>query len=54
MLSLPSSEKLDYLGDDNVDWEDVHATPETNKHSHSAEEEMHVGPKAFHPSFDDD
>ena len=27
---------------DDVDWDDVHSTPDTCKHSHLAEEEMQV------------
>ena len=38
--SLSLSEKLDYSGDDDVDWDDVHPAPNTSKHSHLTEEEM--------------
>ena len=36
------SEKLDYLGDDDVDWDIVHPSPDTSKYSHLAEEKMQV------------
>jgi len=35
-----SSEKLDYLGDDDVDWDNVHPSLDTSKYSHLTEEEM--------------
>ena len=38
--SLSSREKLNYSGDDTVDWEDVHPASDTSKHSHLVEEEM--------------
>ena len=37
-----SSEKLDYLGDDNVDWDNMYPAPDTIKYSDLAEEEMQV------------
>jgi len=40
--SSSSSEKLDYSGDDDVDWDTVHPSPDTSKYSHLAEEEMQV------------
>jgi len=40
--SSSSSEKLDYPGDDNVDRDNVHPSPDTSKYSHLAEEEMQV------------
>ena len=40
--SFSSSEKLDYSGDDDVDWNDVHSAADTSKYSHLAEEEMQV------------
>jgi len=47
--SLSSSEKLDYSGDDDVDWEDVHPTPDTRKHSYLAKEEMHISIPRIEP-----
>jgi len=40
--SSSSSEKLDYSGDDDDDWNNVHLAPDTSKYSHLAEEEMQV------------
>ena len=40
--SSPSSEKLDYSGDDDVDWDNVYSAPDTNKYSHLTEEEISV------------
>ena len=40
--SSSSSEKLDYSGDDDVDWDHVHSSPNTSKYSHLAEKEMQV------------
>ena len=37
--SPSSSEKLDYSGDD-IDWDNVHPTPDTNKFSHLTKEEI--------------
>ena len=34
--SSSSSEKLDYSGDDDTDWDDVHSAPDASKHSHLA------------------
>jgi len=42
MSFLSSSKKLDYTGDDNVDWDNVHPALDTNKYSHLAEEKMLV------------
>ena len=36
------TEKLDYLGDDNVDWDNVYFAPYTSKYSHLAEKEISV------------
>ena len=44
MSSSFSSEKLDYFGDDDADWDDVHSVSDTNKYSHLAEEEVQVAP----------
>ena len=51
VLSLSLSEKLDYSGDDDVDWEDVHPAPDTSKHSHLAEEEMQISIPRIEPQF---
>jgi len=40
--SSSSSEKLDYSGDDDVDWDNVHSAPDSSKYSHLAEEETSV------------
>jgi len=40
--SLSSSKKLDYSGDNDVDWNNVHHALDTSKYSHLAEEEMQV------------
>ena len=42
VLSSSSSEKLDFSGDDNVDWDDVHSAPDTSKYSYLAEEKMQI------------
>ena len=42
MSSSSSSEKLDYSGDDDVDWDNMHPAPDTIKFSHLTEEEMQV------------
>ena len=40
VYSSSLSEKLDYPGDDNIDWDNVHPAPDTSKYSHLAGEEM--------------
>ena len=42
MSSSSSSEKLEYLGDDDVDWDNVHSASDTSKYSRLAKEEMQV------------
>ena len=49
MSSSSSSEKLDYSGDGDVDLEDVHPAPDTNKHSHLAEEELQITTPRIEP-----
>ena len=40
MSSSSSSEKLDYLGDDDDDCDNVHLAPDTRKYTHLAKEEI--------------
>ena len=47
--SLSSSEKLDYSGDDDADWNDVHSAPDINKYSHLAQEEVQVAAPGIKP-----
>ena len=53
VLSLSSGEKLDYSGDDDVDWEDVHHALDTSKHSHLAEEEMQMATLKIEPQSEE-
>ena len=49
-MSFPSSsEKLDYSGDDDVDLDDVHPAPDTNKHSHLVEEKIQIAAPIIEP-----
>ena len=45
-----SSEKLDYSGDEDIDWDDVHSASDTSKHSHLAKEEMQVATSGTEPA----
>ena len=47
--SSSSSKKLDYLGDDDIDWDDVHPAPNTSKYSHLTEEEMQIAAPRIEP-----
>ena len=49
--SSSSSEKLEYSGDDDVDWDNVHHAPNANKYSHLAEEEIQVAIPETEPPF---
>jgi len=51
--SSSSSDKLDYLGDDDVDWDGMHSGPDTTKHSHLAEGEIHVAALRTEPPFEE-
>ena len=42
LSSSSSSEKLDYSGDDDADWNDVHFALDTSKYYHLGEEEVQV------------
>ena len=45
-----SSEKLNYSGDDNIDWDDVHSASDTSKYSHLTEEEMQIAAPGTEPA----
>ena len=49
MSSSSSSEKLDYSGDNDADWDDVHSAPDTSKYSHLAKEEVQVAAPRIEP-----
>jgi len=40
--SSSSSERLDYSGDDDADWDNVYTSPDTSKYSHLTKEEISV------------
>ena len=42
LSSSSSSERLDYSGDDDVDWDNVYSTLDTNKDTHLAEKEIGI------------
>ena len=42
MSSSSLSERLDYSGDDGINWDNVYSTLDTSKYSHLAEEEISV------------
>jgi len=41
-VSPSLSERLDYLGDDDVDWDNVYSALDTSKYSHFVKEEINV------------
>ena len=41
-MSSSSSERLDYSGNDDVDWDNMYSAPDTSKCSHLAKEEITV------------
>jgi len=51
--SLSSSKKLDYSGDDDADWDDVHSTLDTSKYSHLVEEKVQIAAPRIVPLFGD-
>ena len=51
--SSSSSEKRDYSGDDDVDWDHVHSSPDTSKYSHLVEEKVQIAAPRIVPLFGD-
>ena len=49
MSSSSSSKELDYSGDDDADWDDVHFALDTSKYSHLTEEELQVATLGIKP-----